>query len=436
MKKIISLLMMLTMIASLCACTALKEVEGAPESSAQPETVEELQPPEESVTPEEPQDEAALAMRELLGHQILVNIDHHEEDYLAPDDSGKLILTFVYDTATVHIEGNDAASERINNSLAVMDESFYSGGGIDGGVNGMLEQATDNYTLAVEMEDDRSIEFSSSRTVGVARSDSKVLTLIYRTQTFTGLAHNSSIERAYVFNSETGERLTFAALCDSDERTDALKAYLIEKMAEQASAEDSGVDMSLFEEEGSLENKLSELIREATWYLDNDGLVIFSDIYELGGYDAGILRFRFSYDEISDYMSERWLPPEREENGRFAIAYMGDVPAGSTVILDRIVIDPEGEDICLLVDGTVYDVSVISVRYVNDDVGFYETAQHWSCSYVNNAGIQLAAHLPEGMPDLMIRYTSADGERYDLYVTQSGEDGSLLLTDDSIEAVG
>ena len=429
MKKQIAILLVLTMLLALSACTALKEVEGDPQNQQGNEPGQASAPSETEVLPPEMDTEL-----EALGSQVIVSLSRNEEVFKAPDGTDQTILTFAYDTATVHVEGNDAASERINTSLNVLEEKFYSGTGMGDGVGGMLEQATDNYTVATETGDNRPLEFTSSRSASVRRSDSRILSIVYQTQVYTGGAHGTYHDRAYVFNTQTGERLTFSALCDDSEKTAALKAYMLEKMIAQANEENSGVDMGLFGEEGSLANKLGALIREGSWTLDESGLVVFSDVYELGSYASGIIRFRFSYEELSDFIDAKWLPVPREGDGSFSVAYVSDIPEGSAKILARIAVDPNGTELCLTANGTLYDVTIVSVEYVSE--GFYETSQHWACSYLHNCAVQLATVLPEGMPNVMIRYTSADGSAHNLLVTQSGEDGSLILSDDSIAAVG
>lgn len=428
MKKLLAIVLMLAMLASLGACTALKTVDGT----------EETAPPVAEPT-EEPTEPAALEPEmdtelEALGSQVIVSLKKNEEIFKAPDGSDQTILTFAYDTVTVHVEGNDAASDRINTSLSVPEETFYSGTGMGDGVSGMLEQATDNYAVALEVGDNRPLEFTSSRTAAVRRSDSRVLSLVYEQEVYTGGSYSVSHDRAYVFDTQTGERLTFSALCDTPEALEALKAHILDKMLEQSHLEESGVDLSMFPDEGSLQAALTGLIREASWYLDDYGMTVFSDAAELGSFSRGIIRFIYSYEELSDFISEKWLPTLREGDGSFSVAYVSDVPAGSVKILDRVTVDPDGTELCLTANGTIYDVTVVSVDYVNES--FYETAQHWACSYMHDCAIQLVTVLPDGMPNVMIRYTSSDGAHHNLLVTQSGEDGSLILTDDSIVAVG
>ena len=55
---------------------------------------------------------------------------------------------------------------------------------------------------------------------------------------------------------------------------------------------------------------------------------------------------------------------------------------------------------------------------------------------MNDCILQLDTVIPDGMPDLMVSYSDENGESHRLLLTQSGEDGSYILTGDNIEAVG
>ena len=77
------------------------------------------------------------------------------------------------------------------------------------------------------------------------------------------------------------------------------------------------------------------------------------------------------------------------------------------------------------------------MTYINDDQGFYQTDTHWYCSYLSNLGVQVQTMIPEGMPDLMIRCRDGNGTAHSFLITQSGDDGSvLLLEEDNVVAVG
>ena len=92
--------------------------------------------------------------------------------------------------------------------------------------------------------------------------------------------------------------------------------------------------------------------------------------------------------------------------------------------------------LCIKVSGAVYDVSVCSVEYADFDSRFYTTGEHWYCSYMKDSAIQLETMIPDGIPNLMVSYTDADGVNHSKLVSQSGMDGSFLLIDDNIEVLG
>lgn len=436
MRKILALYMALMLCLALCACEGvdlppMPSIEPASGTVAEIPEVEtdETQEPEEASQTET---EEPSAQPVELGAQVMVNIGNRTETFNAPDNDQQRILTFGYDTVVVHIDGNADASEAINHSLALEDEIYYTGSGNGDGLNGLLEQATDNYSIAQQTGEEIPLELSSVRTASIPRVDSRVISVSYLTNVYTGGAHGFYYERSHVFDAQSGAELR---LEDLSQDYDAFSAFLLEKMQEQAQEENSTVDLV---EPEQLPEALSALLRSGSWCLDENGLVIYSDLYEISSYAAGIISFPFSYEELSPYLDAKWMPVEREGDGEVAVAYTADVDVQemNKPILDRVAVQPEGEDLILAVNGTIYDVEIATVHYFDDGIGFYETAEHWACSYLQDSAIQLVTVIPEGMPNLMVRYSTSDGTTHKLLLSQSGEDGSLILTDSNIEAVG
>ena len=195
--------------------------------------------------------------------------------------------------------------------------------------------------------------------------------------------------------------------------------------------------MTAFKPDGDLNEQLKELFREGSWVLDEQGFAVFSDLYEIGSYADGIIRFTLSYDELDGILKEELLPVERCENGTLYIRGIDDADGTSIALVDKVTKDPDGAEFRVFCKGTVYDVSIDSVVYISDHVGFYQTDTHWYCSYLSNAGVQVQTLIPDGMPDLMIRYLDAEGNVHSYLITQSGEDGSvILLEEEHIEPVG
>ena len=435
MKKIMALILVIALAATLCACDELEklqQVELPPLPTAEPSQETETAPeasPEVEETPE-----PTPAPQE-LGSRVIVSIKNNTEIHNAPDNEAQRILTFSYDIPQVHIEGNDAASAAINDHIALLNELYYTGTGAGDGVNALLEMALDNYSYAVDTGAQIATELSSDRTVSVLRADNSLVSFVFSTVTYTGGAHGNSLERGYVYDTQTGELLTLEKLSGDAE---AFTQFVLEYITDLAANGEEYQNCSFPQSAEELSAALAPIVREGSWYFDKNGLVVFSDVYELGSYAEGSIRFTIPYDALAEQIDAKWLPVERQgEEGGFAVSLQSEVAPGSVELLDKVTVAEGGEELCLKAEGTVYDISINSVEYADYSHKFFETASHWYCSYMSDCAIQLVTLIPEGMPDLMISYTTADGLRHHSLISQSGIDGSISLTDaETVEAVG
>ena len=432
MKKIMALILVVALAATLCACDELEklqQVELPPLPTAEPSQEPETEPeasPEAEETPEptpEPQE---------LGNRVIVSIKNNTEIHNAPDNEAQRILTFSYDTPQVHIEGNDAAAAAINDHIALLDELYYTGTGVGDGVNALLEMALDNYSYAVDTGTELGLEYSSDRTVSVPRADNAVVSLVLSTYTYTGGVHGNYYDRGYVYDARTGELLTLEKLSDD---LDSFSAFVRDYLLDLAANDETYASLANIEDQSAA---LTALLREGSWYFDKNGLVIFSDVYELASYAEGIISFTVPYEALEGYIKADWLPIQRGSgDGSFEVSLQSDVASGSVEIIDKVTADSDGLELCLKAVGTVYDISINSVEYADYSHKFFETASHWACSYMSDCAIQLVTVIPEGMPNLMISYTTADGVRHHSLISQSGIDGSISLTDaETVEAIG
>ncbi len=430
MKKMIAVLLACCMLSGLSACgTGEIYIHDTPEAATSV--------PAPVSTPFVPE-QTDPKVTEKLGAPVILNIENITETYPAPDGSDRVILSFGYDDVDVFLESNPAAAEAINTELATLDELCYSGSGNGDGLNALLELATDNFSLSQDHEENANLEFSYMRSAYVDRLDSRVLSLRYRSNSYTGGAHGLYFDRVYVFDTETGRQLGFEDLCSDRE---AMEQAVLQKMDDTLRNDvryQPVLDyMTAFGQDQDLEQTLKGLIREGSWSLDSVGLTVFSDIYEIASYADGIVSFTLPYEELSGLLAEKYLPLERPESGELEIMPLRAPGADPVHLLDKVTISNRGTDLRLFARGTVYNVSLETVTFISDDVGFYPTETHWTCSYLSNSGVQIQAEIPDGMPNLMVRYEDADGVEHRYLVTESGEDGSLLLLeDDQIEAVG
>ncbi len=430
MKKYIAVLLLCCLLAALPACGTGEIYVHDPSNTAAPAAG--------TKAPAEPEAQEAAEPTPEPEAPVILNVTRHTGSYTAPDGSERVILSFGFDDVDVYLEKNPAAAEAINAALATLDEIYYSGTGNGDGVNAYLELATDNYALSQDYSTGLNLEFSCMRSACVDRADDGVIAIRYRTNSYTGGAHGLYADRVYVFETASGRRLSVDDL--SEDRA-ALEELILEKMDDKLHNDVRYKPileyMTAFQSDRELEERLRALIRDGSWSLDNVGLTVFSDIYEIGSYADGIVRFTLSYEELEGVLNEAWMPSEQKETGELRIIGLIDPGAGAVRLIDKVTISDEGEEFRVYAEGTVYDVSIDSVTYISDDVGFYQTETHWYSSFLSNAGVQVKTDIPDGMPNLMLRYTDAEGAVHSMLITQSGLDGSILLLEEAkVEAVG
>ena len=435
MKKYLSSILAVLLCISLCACASAPKIDLPPLPTAEPtpEPVAATPEPTKAPVPEEGENVPA----EGLKGSVIVSNKRTEKNAYDPQSGEILILRFSYDTPTVIIEENPEAADKINEFIGLQEESFYTGedygDGYGTGYNNMLTLAEDNYNYYAAQEDMEyaPLELSSALSVSVLRNDARVLTLAYNESSYTGGAHGMYSERTYCFDPATGEQLTLANI--GGDRAE-LRAFLNGKLAEIAQTDaDVREQTEGFIDPDALETTLGALLRDGSWYFDYDGMVIFSDLYEISSYAAGMVSFRIPYAELSGHVDSRFFPAEEKASGSFRALSAEEMTDGSTQIVDMLKVFGEGQTVYLEAVGEVRDVQITSVAY---SAYFYDLGQLWSCSSMKDSALQLVTVIPDGMPNLKISWRNADGQQA-CYLTQSGENGSLILMPvEDVKAVG
>lgn len=432
MKKALAVVCSLLLILPLCACQGKEASEPLPPSAAPQVT--------QAPSTERPATEATAEPTEQPDVQteeqsrVLVSIQTTALEQYDPQTGDQLILSFSYETPVVYMEGRAQATAAINEYLAMVDELYYTGDVNQGtGFNAMLERAEDNYAYVVGTgAEGIPLEFSCTRNVNTGRLDSTVINVLLETYSYTGGPHGSYESQAYVFDAGTGALLHLEDLTNDIE---TLKDALVDSMVLQATG-DTACAAQLagsFLTPTEYPEAFRALLRDGSWFFDSDGLVIFSDVEELGPYAVGAFRFRIPYAELVGKIDERWMPAAREGSGGFSIARMEQVENGTVEILDKLTVMSPGQEYCLKAEGTVYDVTLSTVYYTDS---FHEQQLLWACSDMKDCALQLVTVIPEGLPNLMLHYTDEQGTAHSLLLSEDGRNGDPLLVDDSIQAVG
>ena len=298
MKKTIALLLALFMMLSVSGCAeSLKQIEIPPLPQVTPtpgpvaavssdpvESSESPAPTGEAPAPTAGQEiilpaTAAPAEGREAGSSILVGISRTELSENDPAEGTELILSFSYDMPRVLWEEKPAVASKINELLATVEETFYTGNdyGLEltfMGYNAMLETAEDNYAYVKEYQvEGAALEMTDSLSARIQRLDEGMLSFLYADSTFTGGAHGSYSQFGLSFDMESGELLTLDSLSDDPE---ALKASLLQIMLDLAEKDEDGYYsdrvVDSFLPEGGREEAFRNLLRDDSWYFDRDGM--------------------------------------------------------------------------------------------------------------------------------------------------------------------
>lgn len=436
MKKWTALLLIAVFCLGLCGCDVLDNLKPAPTpvpTETPAPTPEPTPAPTPEPTPEPSPEPTPEPTPEPKDNRVTVSINRTEQEAMDPQNGEIRILSFTYDTPIVEMEDNPAAAEKINEFIALQSEAFYTGedygDGFGTGYNNMLTLAEDNYIYQVESGTEYpNFEMSADRRAAVVRNDGKVLSFVISDYYYMGGAHGSTITRAYCFDAETGDLLTLDSISTDPKK---LSIYLADSMLAQVN-ESEELQQRIDLLDTDLGSALSALVREGSWYFDYDAIVLFSDDYEISSHASGPVVFRVPYDGAAAYLVPRYIPEAMEDSAAFYVIDADAIGEEDIEIIDMVRIGDGDTTLYLIANGRARDVRLTSVAYSG---AFYETAQLWSCSVMEKNAVQVSTSIPDGMPDLKLSYRTADGVQ-SCYLTQSGEDGSLILLDDDIEAIG
>ena len=396
--------------------------------TAQPTAEIPAAPVEETPEPQEPT--ALPAQEEEDGNGFFVHLQRNTREAFDPAEGKEKILSFSWDQVQVLSNDWPEAAEKMTETLAEMEDAWYTGGsaedGYDYGYNGMLEIAEDNFGFAAEYGGPMDLE--ADRTVSVVHADSDYCAFLIGTYYFTGGVHGNYASEAVCFDSRTGERLTLDDLSSDPE---ALRARLLEQMLKLAEEDQDGYysDHLSLTAQSEYAAAFAALLREGSWYPGRDAFCVFSTLYELGPYAAGITEFSIPYESLAGVLDERWIPRQTEEEARLKIVPVAEVPEGSVEIADLLVIGEGGEACLLVCEGEMTDLQIqtCSLGYENR---FYADRDLYYCGHLKDAAIQVALLMQGDLPETMVRYRDRNGE-HELLISLSGENGSYLLTENN-----
>ena len=299
---------------------------------------------------------------------------------------------------------DEHAAERINASLAELYVKF---------------KADAEYTqrVAEDQTEGEIIELSYRCTPSVTRCDTRALSIVFDVSQDIGGLHADFTRISRSYDSDSGTLLSLADIAKNEEQLKTfIKNYVIGLAAGDEYKENG--ESILFDD---FETSIGELVDAGSnWYLNDEGLVVYANPYDIAPYSSGVLLFEIPYSALEEFLSTDLARVDYEgENGMILADNGFTVDRDSLRILDTVTVDAEGQSVVLSAEETVYNVRV-----------YTESRTLWQRNYLTSGeGVEVISYIPDVMPNIAVRYELADGTEVVRGIYQSGKDGSILLVD-------
>lgn len=369
MKKIIALLMALSMTLGLCACHSFTG--------------------DETKTP-------------VPRFDMTVNFSYDTEQLA--DDDGTVYYTRELGTAKVR-SSDEHSAKKINDTLS----QLYAG---------FIEDAGYIEKVAADQKQEEMLGLSYGCTPIAMRCDTRVLSLVFDIRQYTGGVHGGLDRESRSFDSDSGELLTLADIAKNEEQLKTfLKNYVI-GLAAGDEYKDENAQSYLFDD---AEDAIGAIVDEGEqWYFNDNGLVVYTNPYDIAPYAYGILRFEVPYSALEEFIDGDYMPIEYEGENGMVLADAGDeLGREDLTVLDTITVDENMQSVILSAEETVYDVRIYST-----------SRMLWQRNYLTTGeGVEVISSIPDVLPNIAISYRLSDGTQVVRGIFQSGKDGSIILTE-------
>lgn len=272
-------------------------------------------------------------------------------------------------------------------------------------------------TYAEEFVEQNGTEYfyshSNYQQLGVARHDERVVSLLSLSSLYSGGSHPNSVQIAYNLDIENQRVLRLEDIITESaaaELADLVRAGVDEKFAPI----DGG--NGLFDDYAStIDNSMSWGTMTPYWYLNDTGLVVFYNQYELGPYAAGIIKVELPYESLEGILLEEYLPAEPD-------GIPGDlVLRGEWEGYRRIpiTVEAEGETLLVGVEGRVHQVQLSEVLWL-DETPIAQELLFSAMTLGQNDVLEITGGYTDDNRSFAIEFTNGLGERKIYYLHMDG----------------
>ncbi|MGM9537828.1 MAG: DUF3298 domain-containing protein [Candidatus Onthomonas sp.] len=295
-----TLALLLCLLLALTGCAPSKQSAAQPEEpalAAEPEVPAEPENPAESETPAEPEQpqEAAEPQPEPEDPSDTAQVSILDAGLTYTHEDGTGLISVQSQSITVTVPGKPEVEESINADL----RNLLDGANAD--IQALADAAKEDYSLALE-EGWEWYPYEFFLQAEVTRCDGRVLSLRFDEYQYTGGVHGYGFSYGRSYDLVSGSRLTldFMSVQGASFRDTAL-----ERVEALCQTEDYA---ELLYPKGSYEDGLTDVVQDARFYLDEEGVIFLADPYLIGPYSSGVIEFHLPYSELEGVLKENYVP--------------------------------------------------------------------------------------------------------------------------------
>ena len=207
---------------------------------------------------------------------------------------------------------------------------------------------------------DQFYSYSNYQQLGIARHDEAVVSLLSLSSLYSGGSHPNSVQVAYNLDIANQRVLRLEDIIE-EKGAPELARMVREGVDEKFAVIDGG--NGLFEDySDTIANSMLYGNMTAYWYLNDTGLVIFYNQYELGPYAAGIIKVELPYADLEGILLADYFPvPGDGTSGDLCLK--GEWEDGQRI---PITLDQEGGRLLVGISGTVWQVQISEVMWMEN----------------------------------------------------------------------
>lgn len=255
--------------------------------------------------------------------------------------------------------------------------------------------------------------YSNYQQLGVARHDEAVVSLLSLSSLHSGGSHPNSVQIAYNLDIENRRTLRLEDIITesgAEELAELVRAGVDEKFAPIDGGNGLFADYA-----STIDNSMSWGSMTPYWYLNDTGLVIFYNQYELGPYAAGIITVELPYESLDGILLEEYLPAEPD-------GIPGDlVLRGEWEGYRRIpiTIEADGQTLLIGVEGRIHQVRLSEVLWL-DETPIAQEILFSAMSLGQNDVLEITGGYTDDARSFAIEFTNGLGEEKIYYLHLDG----------------